>query len=195
MESAIAILKVAHILTAILMAWPFYALVAVNQRVRLGPPLGDRTDTFMENIIKNRTIPCFVFQGTALVTGIALMWARGLGLDSLAANPVLGAKFILLLLIAGLLAYVHISLQPRLDSLFAKARGNSVAPDMAPQITALRGRRKRLASICLFAVLLMAMLGVQVWVAFPLWLTGALTAAIAAFTWRAYSSQMVYGWA
>ncbi|NIN93994.1 MAG: hypothetical protein GTO49_03180, partial [Anaerolineae bacterium] len=48
----ISILRVIHIVTAILMAWPVYALVAVNQRVRLGPPTGDRTDIFMENIIK-----------------------------------------------------------------------------------------------------------------------------------------------
>ena len=71
METVISILKVIHVVTAILMAWPFYALVAVNQRARLGPPLGDRADTYMENIIKNRTIPCFVFQGTVLVTGLA----------------------------------------------------------------------------------------------------------------------------
>ena len=74
-------LNVVHVLTAVLMAWPFYALVAVNQRVRLGPPLGDRVDVYMENIIKNRTIPCFVFEGTALVTGAALVFVRGMGWD------------------------------------------------------------------------------------------------------------------
>ena len=57
MTTAVAILRVIHILNAVLMAWPFYALVIVNQRVRLGPPLGDRADTYMENTIKNRTIP------------------------------------------------------------------------------------------------------------------------------------------
>ncbi|MCK4976256.1 MAG: hypothetical protein KAS36_04960, partial [Anaerolineales bacterium] len=61
MTELISFLRVVHIITAILMAWPFYALVAVNQRVRLGPPLGDRADIYMENIVKNRTIPCFVF--------------------------------------------------------------------------------------------------------------------------------------
>ena len=52
METVISILKVIHILTAILMAWPFYALVAVNQRIRLGPPLGDRADTYMDSTEK-----------------------------------------------------------------------------------------------------------------------------------------------
>ncbi len=80
MDTLMSILKVIHILTAMLMAWPFYALVIVNQRVRLGPPLGDRADTYMENILKNRTIPCYVFQATVLVSGLALVSLGGQGL-------------------------------------------------------------------------------------------------------------------
>jgi hypothetical protein len=195
MEAVISILKAIHIVTAILMAWPFYALVTVNQRARLGPPLGDRVDTYMENIIKNRTIPCFVFQGTALVTGLALVLLRGLGLDALVTNPLLGLKFLLLLVIAGLLTYVHTSLQPRIDALFAQAGSSPIPQETAQQIGALRLRRRRIASICMFVVLTVAMLGVQVWAPFPVWLTIALIAAIGIFTWRAYSSVTPYGWA
>ena len=193
MADIIDILGVVHIVTAILMAWPFYALVAVNQRVRLGPPLGDRVDTYMENIIKNRTIPCFVFQATVLVTGLALVLLRGLGLEALIRLPALGLKFLLLLLVAGLLSYVHVSLQPQIDALFAKA-GSPVPADVAPRIGALRLRRKRLASVCVFVVLTDAMLGAQVWAPFPLWLTALLVIAIAVFTWRAYQSVTAYGW-
>lgn len=195
MEAVISILKAIHIVTAILMAWPFYALVTVNQRARLGPPLGDRVDTYMENIIKNRTIPCFVFQGTALVTGLALVLLRGLGLDALVTNPLLGLKFLLLLVIAGLLTYVHTSLQPRIDALFAQAGSSPIPQETAQQIGALRLRRRRIASICMFVVLTVAMLGVQVWAPLPVWLTIALSAAIGIFTWRAYSSVTAYGWA
>lgn len=195
MEILAGIVKVIHIVTAVLMAWPFYALVAVNNRARLGPPLGDRADTYMENIIKNRTIPCFIFQATALVTGLALIFLRGLELGTLMTNPALGLKFLLLVLIAAVLSYVHFSLQPAIDRLFAAAAGDPVPKETAAQIQSLRLRRKRLASVCLFAVLTMAMLGVQVWAAFPVWLTLALLGAIAAFTWRAYSSLTPYGWA
>lgn len=195
MDTLTAILRVTHIITAILMAWPFYALVVVNQRVRLGPPLGDRTDTYMENVIKNRTIPCFVFQATVLVTGVALVLDRGAGWGALLDNPRLAAKWVLLLVIAGLLAYIHTTLQPRLDALFARAEGNPIDGDLAAEITALRGQRKRIASVCLFVVLLLAMLGVQVWAAFSWWLTLVLVIAIAAFTWRAYRSETPYGWA
>lgn len=193
MNELISFLRVVHIITAILMAWPFYALVVVNQRVKLGPPLGDRADTYMENIVKNRTIPCFVFQATVLVSGLALIVLRGQRLVLFVTNPVLGLKFVLLLLIAGLLSFVHWSLQPRIDALFAEA-GNPISTDLASQIGALRARRKRLASICLFVVLTSAMLGMQVWVPFPLWLSTLLVIAIGLFTWRAYQSEIPYGW-
>lgn len=194
MPAIISILRVSHIVTAILMAWPFYALLAVNQRVRLGPPLGDRADTYMENIIRNRTIPCFVFQVTALITGLALMLLRGMGLGALVSNLALGLKFLLLLIIAVLLSYVHFSLQPRIDALFAQAGGNPVPEEIATNIGALRLRRKRMASVCMFVVLTVSMLGVQVWTPFPLWLTVVLLLAIALFTWRAYNSVTPYGW-
>ena len=194
MSDLIDILKVIHIVNAVLMAWPYYALVTVNQRARLGPPLGDRLDTYVENIIKNRTIPCFVFQATALITGLALVLLQGHGLDALVTNPVLGIKFLLLLLIAMLLIYVHISLQPRIDALFAGFGSTPVPAEVAPNIGSLRLIRKRIASICLFGVLTMTMLGVQVWAGFPLWISGALVFAIAVFTWRSYHSVTPYGW-
>ena len=193
MTELISFLRVVHIITAILMAWPFYALVAVNQRIKLGPPLGDRVDTYVENIIKNRTIPCFVFQGTVLISGLMLMYLRGQNLSLLVTNLAIGLKFILLFLMAGLLTYVHISLQPRIDTLFAEA-GNPIETDRASLIGALRGRRKRMASICMFAAFTSAMLGMQVWIPFPLWLTALLVIAIGLFTWRAYSSETPYGW-
>ncbi len=193
MTELISVLKVIHIVTAILMAWPFYALVAVNQRVRLGPPLGDRADTYVENIIKNRTIPCFVFQATALVSGVVLMFLQGQKLGALFTNPMLGLKFVLLFMIAGLLSYVHINLQPRIDKLFSEA-GNPIAADLASKIGALRARRKRIASFCMFAVFSSAMFGMQVWGLFSLWLSIVLVIAIGLFTWRAYKSEIPYGW-
>ncbi len=192
MSILIDILRAIHVITAVLMAWPTYALVAVNQRVRLGPPLGDRADVYMENIIKNRTIPCFVFQATAGVTGLFLVLLRG-GLDTLVKIPVLGLKSLQLLLIAGLLSYAHFGLQPQIDALFAQA-GSPVPGDVAPRIGALRQRRKLMASICMFVVLTISMLGVQAWTPFPLWLTVLLVIAIAAFTWRTYTSTTPYGW-
>ncbi len=195
MDALTAVLKVTHITTAVLMAWPFYALVVVNQRVRLGPPLGDRVDDYMENIIKNRTIPCFVFQATALVTGIGLVLDVGGGWAVLWNNPAVTLKLIGLVGIGSLLGYVHTRLQPRIDGLFARRTEAGLPEGVAAELTALRGQRKRLASICLFVVLSEVLLGVQAWVAFPWSLNLILVAVIAAFTIRAYRSQTPYGWA
>ncbi len=190
----VSILRVIHILTAILMAWPAYALVAVNQRGRLGPPLGDRADVYLENVVKNRVVPCYVFQFTALITGIWLVVAAGLGLGALVTNWVLGAKFVLLLVIIALLSVVNFSIQPRIDALFAKATDGKITDADAAQIRALRLTRKQLSSFCLFGVLTISMLGVQAFAPFPLWLTAIFVLFIAAFTWRAYNSVTPYGW-
>jgi hypothetical protein len=129
MDTLTSTVQVIHIVTAMLMAWPFYALVAVNQRVRLGPPLSDR-----------------------------------------------------------------VSVQPRIDALFAQAGGGAVSQEVAQQIGTLRLRRKRMASVCMFVVLTVAMLGVQVWNPFSIWLTMAFVMAIGVFAWRAYTSVTPYGW-
>lgn len=193
MTNIIDILRVIHLITAILMAWPFYALVAVNQRLRLGPPLGDRVDTYIENIIKNRTVPCFVFQATALITGLALMFLQDLGLETLVSNKILGLKFLLLFGVAGLLSYVYLSLQPKIDALFAN-EARPLPADIASRVSSLRLQRKRLASICTFMVFTISMLGAQVWASFSVWLTTLFIGAIALFTWRAYKSTTPYGW-
>jgi hypothetical protein len=175
------------------MAWPIYALVVVNQRVRLGPPLGDRVDTFIENTIKSRTVPCFIFQGTALASGLALVYVRSESFQPLLSSPALALKFALLLVIMGVLAYVHFAIQPQIDSLFGQSPG-PVEGELASRIGALRSRRKRLASFCMFVVLTVAMLGVQLFAAFPIWLVWIFIVAIALFTWRTYATEVRYGW-
>lgn len=194
LDTALSVLRLIHIVAAVMMAWPFYALVTVNNRTRLGPPLGDRVDFYMEHIIKSRTIPCYVFQGTALVTGLAIILLRGLGLGTLVTNAALGLKVAFLLLIAALFSYVHLRLQPAIDRLFAQAPTSSIPQEIAAKIQVLRVRRKRIASVCLFSVLMTILLGVQVWAVFPLWLNVILVIAIALFTRRAYASLTPYGW-
>lgn len=188
-----SLIKVIHIITAILMAWPFYALVIINSRTRLGPPLGDRVDTYMETIIRNRTIPCFVFQATVLFSGLAMVFLSGQGFGALLKYPALGRKFGLLLLISSLLLFIHYRLQPQIDDLFANARV-PVPPEAAQRISFLRLQRKRLAFLCFLVVLTNSMLGVQTWRPFPWWLTILLMVLIAAFTWRAYTQVPAYGW-
>ena len=168
--------------------------MATNQRIRLGAPLGDRADLYMENIIKNRTIPCMIFQFTAGITGIALMLLRGFGLDSLVTNPAVALKAGILVFVIGLLTYVDKVLQPKIDALFEEAGDGPIPTELAERINPLRKLRARFALTCLFCVLVIALLAVQVWVVFPLWLNGVLLGAIIVFVWRTFTSYMAYGW-
>lgn len=190
---AYSFIKVLHIITAILMAWPFYALVIVNQRARLGPPLGDRVDIYMETIIKNRVVPCYIFQATALTSGLGMILLSAQGFNVFLNNLILAAKFTLLLIISVILSYVHFRLQPQIDGLFHELAA-APSQDIAARIGQLRLRRKKAASVCLFNVLTISMLGVQAWKAFPWWGTVLLLVLIAAFTWRAYKQVPSYGW-
>jgi hypothetical protein len=188
------VLVIVHVLNSILMAWPFYALVVVNQRVRLGPPVGDRVDKYMENIIKSRSVPCFVFQGTALVTGLALVHLEGIGFESFASDAALAVKAGLLVMIGGLLGYVHFGLQRKIDRLFLEIGDGVASAELAGRIGALRLRRKRLAATCLFSVLTMAILGVYYSMGIAGTVSVVMIAVMGLFVWRAYKSTTPYGW-
>lgn len=198
MEIWLQVVKFLHILAVVFMAWPLYALITVNERGRLGVPLGSDADRYMENIIKGQTIRCYVFQLTALVTGVVLVSLYGVGLNALLTNWVLAAKTGLLLALMGLLSYVHLGVQPRLDRLFqaaGEAEGNPTVPEeIASRIGPLRVRRKRLAGLCLFLVITTIILGLQVFARYNPILTGALIALAALFAWQAYKRPIGYGW-
>lgn len=194
MDAWIGLARAIHILTMVFMAWPLYALITVNERGGLGPPLGDRADRYMENIIRGMTVRCFVFQVTALASGLALVGLRGLGWSALATNGVLVTKLLLLFVLVGLLGYVHFTLQPRIDASFASAPDGPISGELAGQIGALRLRRKRIAATCLFLVITLVVLGLQVYGRFPAALTVALVAGAAAFAWNAFRTRIPYGW-
>ena len=193
-DAWIGVVRFVHILGAVFMAWPLYALITVNERGRLGPPLGDRADRYMESIIRGMTVRCFVFQVTMFVTGLLLVGMRGLGWGTLVTNGVLLAKVVLLVVLIGLLSYVHFSLQPRLDALFESAPAAPITGELAGRIGALRLRRKRIAATCLFLVITLVLLGLQVYARFPLALTALLLVAVAAFVRNAFRRSAPYGW-
>lgn len=194
LDAWIGLLRVGHILAVVAMAWPLYALITVNERAALGPPLGDRADRYLENVIRPMTVRCFVFQLTALATGVVLVILRGLGLTTVVTNLVLLAKLILLLVLMSLLGFVHFSVQPELDRLFSSATEAPITGEPAAKIGRLRLRRKRVAATCLFLVVTMVILGVQVYAAFPWPLTAALIALAALFAGHAFRTRLPLGW-
>lgn len=186
------LVKFLHILTVVFMAAPLYNLVVVNERVLFGKA-HLQVDQYFENLIRGNSMRCYIFQLTALVTGLLLVGLQG-PLVSLFMNWVLLVKFLLLLVLMGLLSVVHFSLQPRIDGLLAQAEGDAIPEGIAAQIGPLRLRRKRLAATCLFLVIATVLLGLQVFSRFAALLTVILLLLAALFAWRVYRSRISYGW-
>lgn len=186
------LLKFLHILAVVFMAAPLYNLIVVNERVRFGKA-HLQVDQYFENLIRGNSTRCYIFQLTALVTGLLLVGLGGSWLP-LFTNWVLLAKLLLLLVLMGLLSVVHLSIQPRIDRLLSQADGETIPQPIAAEIVPLRLRRKRLASVCLFLVITTVLLGLQVFSPFGAPLTVGLVILAALFAWRVYRTPIFYGW-
>ena len=186
------LLKFLHILTVVFMAAPLYNLVVVNERVKFGKA-HIQVDRYFENLIRGNAARCYVFQATALVTGVLLVGLGGSWL-SLVTNWVLLTKLIILLVLTGLLSVVAFSLQPRIDGLLAQVTGDAIPQEIAAQIGPVRLRRKRLAATCLFMVISTVLLGLQVSAPFGIPLNALLLLLAAVFAWRVYRTPIPYGW-
>ncbi|MBI4444079.1 MAG: hypothetical protein HY649_11990 [Acidobacteria bacterium] len=185
-------LKFLHILAVVFMAAPLYNLIVVNERLRFGKaPFA--VDRYFENLIKTNAIRCFVFQATALATGILLLLLPG-QLRTLFTDPILLAKFLLLLVLGSLLSYVHLGIQPRIEALLAQVEGTEIPAAILSQMMPWRVRRKKLAAFCLFFVITLVLLGLQVYSRFDPRLTGLLLLLAALFSRRVYKTPVSYGW-
>ena len=186
------LVKAFHVVAVVFMAAPLYNLIVVNERVRFGKaPL--EVDQYFESIIRGNSTRCYIFQLTALVSGVLLATLNG-SVMSLITNQVLLIKLLLLLALMGLLSVVHFSLQPQIDSLLAQATDGAISQPLAVQIAPLRLRRKRLASVCLFLVMTTVVLGLQVYSRFVAPTTILLLTLAAVFAWRVYRTPVPYGW-
>ncbi len=189
------ILQLLHVISFVFMSIPLFNLIVVNERAQMGPGFLFPVDRYMENIIAKGAPRCFVFQATVLVTGLLLLVYGSLGIEALWTNGAISAKFILLLVLVALLSTVHLILQPRIEALIAQLDPEQPLPEeIASRLKPLRVRRKKMAAVCLFLVLTIIILGLQIYTPFAPGLTLVLIATAALFAWRAYSSRLSYGW-
>ena len=195
MDETYTILKFLHILSFVFMSIPLFNLIVVNERAVMGAEFVYSVDRYMENIIRRGAVRCYVFQISALVTGLLLLMTGPLGIESLWQNWVLLAKTVLLLVLTGLLSYVHFRLQPQIESRMAEVKPDAAAPEnFSAQLKPFRVRRKRLATLCLFIVITIIILGVQVYGAFGEVLNIALILLAALFAWRVSKTLIRFGW-
>ncbi|MBI4311882.1 MAG: hypothetical protein HY681_08875 [Chloroflexi bacterium] len=190
-----AVIRVVHLVAALLMAAPLYMLVVVNERGRFAVPPGHNTDRFMENIIKNQPRRCYMYLGAILITGLLLLDPTTGGYaDRLAEWPIL-VKLGILVALAGTLSYVHLGIQPKVEAVLAGLAPNDVLPeDKRPTLVRFRIRRKRLSSICLFLVVTAFIMGVRAFMSYSPLVTLALMVLAALFAWRVYKRPIPWGW-
>ena len=195
MGSAYAVLSFLHVIGFVFMSVPLFNLIVVNERAQLGSALNYYADQYLENIIRHGATRCFAFQTTVLGTGVLLLAVGPLGIEALWGNWVLQAKTLLLFTLMGLLSYVHLGLQPRIDRLLADVQPDQAAPEgLAARLKPLRARRKRLATLCLFLVIVTIILGLQVYARFSASLNAALIVLAGLFAWRASRTLVRFGW-
>ncbi len=195
MDGLYDVLKFLHFMSFVFMTVPLFNLIVVNERAALGLPFNYHTDRYMENIIKNGASRCFVFQTTVMITGVLLLIFGDLGIEALWTNWVVLTKTILLFILMGLLSHVHFNLQPKIESLLADIGPDSDIPaDLGQKLMPYRVRRKWLATCCLFLVITIIILGMQVYSTFDPIITVVLIAAAALFAWKVNKTLIRFGW-
>ena len=161
----------------------------------MGSSFNFGTDNYMENIIRHGATRCYIFQLSVLISGILLLIFGNWGIEALWTNYILLAKTVLLIILMSLLSYVHLSLQPKIDSFFKDITPETKVPDsFLASIKPYRVLRKRLATFCLFLVLTTIILGMQVYGPFSLVLNTILIGLAGLFSWRVNKTLILFGW-
>jgi len=177
------------------MSVPLFNLIVVNERALFSSSFNYSVDRYMENIIKHGAYRCFVFQSTVFVTGVLLLVFGPLGINALWSHWIIILKTILLFTLMGLLSYVHFTLQPKIEKLLANLGPDAPLPNsLFSDLKTHRGRRKRMATFCLFIIITIIILGLQVYSAFSPVLTLGLIGLAGLFAWRVSKTLIRFGW-
>lgn len=189
------LLKFLHVMSFMVMSVPLFNLIVVNERAFFSSSFNYSVDRYMENIIKHGAYRCFVFQSTVFFTGILLLVFGPLGITALWSNWVIILKAILLFTLMGLLSYVHFKLQPKIEKLLANLGPDALLSDnLFSDLKIHRARRKQMATFCLFIVITIIILGLQVYSAFSPVLTLGLIGLAGIFAWRVSKTLIRFGW-
>jgi len=195
MENLYDILKFIHVMSFVFMSVPLFNLIVVNERALFGPSFNYYADRYMENIILHGANRCFVFQSTVLISGLLLLIFGDLGIEYLWTNWVVLLKTIGLFALMGMLSYVHFYLQPKIEKIMATIGPESEIPeDFAAQLKPYRVRRKKMATFCLFLVITIIILGMQVYNPFDPIVTVSLIILAGLFSWHVSKTLIQFGW-
>jgi len=189
------VLKFFHVLGFVFMSVPLFNLIVVNERAVLGSSFNYYADRYMENIIRRGAYRCFAFQATVFATGVLLLIFGPLGIETMWTSWVMAIKTVLLFSLTGMLSYVHFNLQPKIESFIADLGPDSEVPEgIVAQLKPFRVRRKRMATLCLFLVITIIILGMQVYDTFNPVITLVLIGLAGLFALRVNKTLIRFGW-
>lgn len=196
MDTLSAALLVIHIVAIVLLAGPFYALMIVNERTLLGRGIIYWADRYMENIIRTHLTRCCVYNWTAMISGWLLILTTKGSLAAVFSNWILPVKVTLLVANMLMRAYSRHIIQPQIDRLLdqVKGKGDPAPEEIVTAIRPLRILRRKLTTLCLFDVLALVILGMQLTRPLPLAGFAILLGLAALFTARANKTTMLRGW-
>lgn len=184
-----------HVMSFVFMSVPLFNLIVVNERVLLGTNFNYYADRYMENIIGHGASRCFVFQTTVFVTGILLLIIGGLGIEELWSSWVIIAKVILLFTLMLMLSFIHFRLQPKIEEQMSTLEPDSEIPEgFAARLKPFRVLRKQMATVCLFLVITIIILGMQVYSTFGLTVDIILIILAGLFSLHVSKSLIRFGW-
>jgi hypothetical protein len=177
------------------MSIPLFNLIVVNERALLGISFNYYADRYMENIIKHGAYRCYVFQSTVFITGVLLLVFGPLGIEALWTNWIILGKTILLLILMGMLSFVHFKLQSKIESFLSELDADStILENLVSQLKPYRVQRKRMATFCLFLVITAIIFGLQVYDSFGLLLNIILIVIAGLFAMKANKTLIRFGW-
>lgn len=195
MDNLYDLLIFIHFMSFVFMSVPLFNLIVVNERALLGVSFNYYADRYMENIIKNGSYRCYVFQSTALISGVLLLIFGPLGIEALWTEWIILIKTILLLSLMGMLSYVHFKLQPKIESFLSDLNADSEVPDnLVSQMKPYRVLRKKMATFCLFLVITTIILGLQVYDTFNPFLTIIMIVLAGLFSLKVNKTLIRFGW-
>ena len=171
------------------MAAPLYSLIIVNERALFNKEMVYSVDRYMETIIGKNAVRCFIFQSTALATGLWLVWHMGW-----VWNTELILKFALLVALMILLSIVHFGIQSKIERLFDDIHGDPIPTQTASAVKRLRLYRKRFAAACLFILMVIVLISLQIFSRYPLFANLIILALAALFSVRAFRNPLRLGW-
>ena len=184
-----------HVISFVFVCVLLFNLIVANERIILGISFNYEADEHLEKIIKSGIRWSYINQLTILITGLLLLILGDLGIESLWNDWIVLSKTIILFVLMGTISFVHLKLQPKIESFLTLLHsGSEISDKLLIQLKPYRVLRKWMTSFFLFLVISAIVLGIQVYATFNPLLTIILIVLAGLFSSFADKILIKFGW-